>query len=127
MDKRVAFGCAVCAVTLLSFVGTHFAITDPAPKAAHFNENPIAFGIASTVNPSKAKITDPDIAAIIVQGSRDAYYRTGRPCACPDDLARNGSRCGGRSAYSRPGGAAPYCYTSDVPKAEIDRYRTSLR
>src|SRR6266487_742592 len=33
------------------------------------------------------------------------------------------SRCGGRSAYSRPGGATPYCYVADVPAAEITRYR----
>jgi hypothetical protein len=26
----------------------------------------------------------------IVQQSRAAYNATGRPCACPDDLARNG-------------------------------------
>jgi hypothetical protein len=77
--------------------------------------------------PAAKQITDAEIASMIVQASRDAYYRTGRPCACPDDVARNGSRCGGRSAYSRPGGASPYCYPSDVPKAEIDRYRTNLR
>jgi hypothetical protein len=52
--------------------------------------------------------TDQQIAAIVVQASRDAYYRTGHPCACPEDLARNGSRCGKRSAYSLPGGAEPY-------------------
>lgn len=31
-------------------------------------------------------------------------------CDCPYDYARNGSRCGGRSAYSRPGGRSPVCY-----------------
>jgi hypothetical protein len=77
--------------------------------------------------PSPKASSDADIAALIVQASREAYYRTGRPCACPEDLARNGSRCGGRSAYSRPGGASPYCYISDVPKPEIDRYRANLR
>ena len=72
---------------------------------------------------AEPQITDDQIAKIIVQASRDAYYRTGHPCACPDDLARNGSRCGNRSAYVRPGGAAPYCNTSDVPPAEIKAYR----
>jgi hypothetical protein len=48
---------------------------------------------------------------------------TGRPCACPDDTARNGRACGGRSTYSRPGGAAPLCYPSDVTAAMIDGYR----
>jgi hypothetical protein len=42
-----------------------------------------------------------------VQASRDRYYATGHPCACPGDLMHNSQRCGGRSAHSRPGGAAP--------------------
>jgi hypothetical protein len=36
---------------------------------------------------------------MIIQESRNAYYATGHPCACPDDLMRNGRRCGGTSAY----------------------------
>lgn len=39
--------------------------------------------------------------------TRSPYYGT---CDCPYDRARNGSRCGGRSAYSRPGGRSPVCY-----------------
>ncbi len=31
-------------------------------------------------------------------------------CDCPYDLMRNGRLCGGRSAYSRPGGRSPVCY-----------------
>jgi hypothetical protein len=31
------------------------------------------------------------------------------PCDCPNDRARNGSRCGGRSAFCRPGGRSPEC------------------
>jgi len=74
-----------------------------------------------------AGLSDQQIAARIVQESRSAYYATGHPCACPEDLARNGSRCGGRSAYSRPGGAAPYCYPRDVPADEIQAYRKNRR
>jgi hypothetical protein len=70
-----------------------------------------------------AVLTAAAIAAIIVQASRDQYHAGGRPCACPDDTARNGSSCGGRSAYSRPGGAAPLCYPSDVTAAMIESYR----
>jgi hypothetical protein len=78
-----------------------------------------------TAAPAQSPLTDQQIAAMIVKASRDAYYRTGHPCACPEDLARNGSRCGGRSAYSRPGGAEPYCYVADVPKEKIDAYRAA--
>lgn len=31
-------------------------------------------------------------------------------CDCPYDLMRNGRLCGGRSAYSKPGGRSPVCY-----------------
>lgn len=71
--------------------------------------------------------TDQQITAAIIQESQQAYYATGHPCACPEDLARNGSRCGARSAYSRPGGAEPKCYPQDVSKAEIDTYRVRHR
>jgi hypothetical protein len=74
----------------------------------------------------EAGLTAAAIAAIIVQASRDQYHAGGRPCACPDDTARNGSVCGGRSAYSRPGGAAPLCYPSDVTAAMIEKYRATL-
>ena len=83
----------------------------------------LALCLVATSAVAESSLSDQQIAAIIVRASRDAYYRTGRPCACPDDLARNGSRWGGRSAYSRPGGAEPYCYVTDVPKAKIDDYR----
>jgi hypothetical protein len=63
------------------------------------------------------------IAAIIVQASRAQYHSGGRPCACPDDSMRNGRACGGRNAYSRPGGASPLCYPSDVTAAMIESYR----
>lgn len=72
---------------------------------------------------AQKQLSDQQIAEIIVRDSRAAYHAMGRPCACPDDLARNESRCGGRSAYSRPGGAMPKCYVSDVTKVEIDAYR----
>ena len=59
----------------------------------------------------------------IIQASRAQYHAGGRPCACPDDTMRNGRACGGRSAYSRPGGAAPLCYPHDVTAAMIESYR----
>jgi hypothetical protein len=68
-------------------------------------------------------LTAAAIAMIIVQASRAQYHSGGRPCACPDDTMRNGWACGGRSAYSRPGGAAPLCYPQDVTAAMIETYR----
>jgi hypothetical protein len=74
----------------------------------------------------EAVLTATAIAAIIVQASRAQYHAGGRPCACPVDSMRNGRACGGRSAYSRPGGAAPLCYPSDVTAAMIESYRQRL-
>lgn len=60
-----------------------------------------------------ARRTAPSPAAAFMdtgrsgQPSRDPYI--GR-CDCPYDRMRNGRRCGGNSAYSRPGGASPQCY-----------------
>lgn len=36
------------------------------------------------------------------------------PCPCPYNTMRNGRACGGRSAYSRPGGEEPLCYEKDI-------------
>lgn len=41
------------------------------------------------------------------QPVREPYVGT---CDCPYDRMRNGRRCGGNSAYSRPGGRNPLCY-----------------
>lgn len=71
--------------------------------------------------------SDAQIRHAIVQASRETYYRTGHPCACPDDAARNGSRSGRRSAYSRPGAAAPLCYASDVTDSDVAQYRAHVR
>lgn len=35
-------------------------------------------------------------------------------CPCPYSVMRNGRSCGGRSAYSRPGGHSPLCYETDI-------------
>ncbi|OMI05556.1 hypothetical protein BSN85_24870 [Bradyrhizobium brasilense] len=68
-------------------------------------------------------MTAAAIVAILIKASRDQYHAMGKPCACPDDVMRNGRACGARSAHSRPGGAAPLCYASDVTTAMIDSYR----
>jgi hypothetical protein len=70
-------------------------------------------------------LTDRQIAERIVRQSRTDCYATGHPCACPDDLARNGSMCGRRSAYSRPGGAEPKCYPQDVTASDIAAYKAA--
>jgi hypothetical protein len=77
----------------------------PSPTPLAEAEPPDKSARTDNTRKAEAVLTAAAIAAIIVQASRDEYHASGRPCACPDDTARNGSSCGGRSAYSRPGGA----------------------
>lgn len=72
---------------------------------------------------AEAVLSAATVVALIIRASRDQYHATGHLCACPDDLMRNGRACGARSAYSRPGGAAPKCYPSDITESMISDYR----
>ncbi len=65
-------------------------------------------------------LTDAQIRVVIIRQSIASYPGT---CACPYNVARNGSSCGRRSAYSRGGGYAPMCYASDVSDAAVAAYR----
>lgn len=67
-------------------------------------------------------MSDTQVKQAIIRQSIASYSGS---CPCPYSTARNGSRCGGRSAYSRPGGAAPFCYASDVSAAQVAAYRRS--
>lgn len=44
-------------------------------------------------------------------------------CPCPYNTMRNGRRCGGNSAHSKPGGRSPICFPSDVTEAMIAGFR----
>ena len=67
-----------------------------------------------------ADATDAEVRQQMIARSIEAYSGS---CPCPDSRARGGSRCGGRSAYSRPGGASPLCYARDISDAALLRYR----
>lgn len=76
--------------------------------------------VASGAVRAAAPPTDAQIRQAIIQESISSYSGA---CPCPYNLARNGSRCGARSAYSRPGGAAPLCFPQDVTQKMVDDYR----
>lgn len=88
--------------------------------------SPARSPVPSTAKQKTEILTAAAIAALIVEASRSAYHATGRPCACPSDRMRNGRSCGSRSAYSRPGGASPLCYPTDVTEAMIKGYRSRM-
>lgn len=63
-----------------------------------------------------------DIKQKIIKSSISSYRGN---CPCPYNTDRAGRRCGRRSAYSRPGGASPICYESDVTDKMVENYRKS--
>lgn len=67
-------------------------------------------------------ISDADIRQALIAESIRGYSGN---CPCPYNLASNGSSCGGRSAWSRPGGEAPLCYEQDVTAAMVERYQAA--
>jgi hypothetical protein len=81
-------------------------------------------GLGLAASPAFAVQSDAQIRQSIIRDSIAAYPG---PCACPYSVMRNGRACGGRSAYSRPGGYAPICYPRDVTQAQIADYRRARR
>ena len=79
-------------------------------------------GVAAVVaaQPVTARESEAQIKEKIVKQSIDNYRGS---CPCPYNSDRAGRSCGGRSAYSRPGGNAPKCYASDVTADDVERYR----
>lgn len=69
---------------------------------------------------AKAEPSDSQVKQLMIEGSIASY--SGR-CPCPFSIRINGSRCDERSAYSKPGGAAPLCYEGDITKKMVDSYR----
>ncbi|UGA49400.1 MULTISPECIES: hypothetical protein [Dickeya] len=78
------------------------------------------FLFAATADAKNTRLSDNQIRQIIIEESIADYSGS---CACPYSSARNGSRCGGRSAWSRKGGAAPLCYKEEVTKERVARWR----
>ncbi|MBA0167983.1 MULTISPECIES: hypothetical protein [Pectobacterium] len=75
----------------------------------------------STLSMAKTpRISDEQIKERIIQESISSYFGH---CPCPYNSARNGSKCGKRSAWSRAGGDSPLCYKDDVTRKMIDDWR----
>lgn len=69
-----------------------------------------------------ASVSDDDIRQQMIQESLNSYSGN---CPCPYNTMRNGRVCGGNSAYSRPGGYSPLCYSDDISAADVSHYRQS--
>lgn len=81
---------------------------------------PLIFCLILALPAGAAQLTDDQVKAQIIADSIASY--PGR-CPCPYNLAKNGSQCGGRSAWSRAGGYSPICYPDEVSAEMIAAWR----
>jgi hypothetical protein len=80
----------------------------------------IALLLLTPVSSQAQRLSDAEIRQQMIKESIASYSGN---CPCPYNRASNGSSCGKRSAYSRPGGASPLCYPDDISQKMIDAYR----
>ncbi|NKI76036.1 hypothetical protein Dpoa2040_003370 [Dickeya sp. CFBP 2040] len=78
------------------------------------------FLFTATVGAKNTRLNDNQVRQIMIEESIADYSGN---CACPYSSDKNGRRCGGRSAWSRKGGAAPLCYKDDITKEQVVRWR----
>jgi hypothetical protein len=86
---------------------------------------PVGLALALLITPiaqAKSALSDAEIKRTLIKQSIASYPGN---CPCPYHAARNGSSCGRRSAWSRPGGYAPLCYPDDVTRSMVADYRAS--
>jgi hypothetical protein len=84
----------------------------------------VALLSAFSASARETQIPDSAIVQRIIDNSIASYSGN---CPCPYNTMRNGRSCGGRSAYSRPGGQAPVCYEEDVTPAMVKAYRQRMK
>ncbi|WP_457588789.1 SH3 domain-containing protein [Ensifer canadensis] len=104
------------------WIASHLLSSDK-PRSERKRDTP-ASAEPSREEPIKVpRISDAVIVQRIIAESISGYSGS---CPCPENRDRAGRRCGRRSAYSKPGGAAPICYPADVSRAMIEAFRTRL-
>lgn len=54
----------------------------------------------------------------------DSIRKYDGPCPCPYFQTDDGRQCGKQSAYDRPDGQKPYCFTTDVTKEAVAQWET---
>lgn len=88
-----------------------YLAADPPSAIAEVQPAPVA--------PTRPRYDRAAVVQAIISASIASYHGN---CPCPYNSMRNGRSCGGRSAYSKPGGYAPLCFPQDVTEAMIQDY-----
>jgi len=78
----------------------------------------IVITFALLLSVSNLSYAREDLSTFKRQMIRESISQYPGNCACPYQLAANGSSCGRRSAYDRPGGYAPLCFEGDISDSE---------
>jgi hypothetical protein len=65
-------------------------------------------------------LSDAEVRQLLIDESISEYDG---PCPCPYSIAKDGKRCGARSAYARLGGEKPLCFSDDVSDEIVAAYR----
>jgi len=104
-----------------------FACLASAASGAGASERRAAVEALATepLSASKKPLSDDQVRRILIDESIADYLANVGNCPCPYHRARNGSRCGRRSAYDRAGGEAPLCFPKDVSDQMVQQYRES--
>lgn len=80
----------------------------------------LIFASGQALAKKSVRLSDAEVKQHIIDESISSYPGN---CACPYNSARNGSRCGGRSAWSKQGGYAPVCYAREVSAEKVKAWR----
>lgn len=78
------------------------------------------FSVSANEEVAKAAVSDEQVKQQIIQESINSYPGN---CPCPYNHAKNGSRCGKRSAWNRSGGYAPICYKEEITGEMVSEWR----
>ena len=88
------------------------------------NNTKLEKGLFSSKETDNRGISDKQIKSIFISESIKSYPGS---CPCPYFSDRAGRRCGGRSAWSRPGGYSVLCYESDISDEMTKNIRNKLQ
>lgn len=77
-----------------------------------------SFGFSQQIG---TRLSINEIKSLLIEYSITNYPGN---CPCPYNYDKAGNSCGGRSAWSRPGGYRPLCYSSDISASMVIQFRS---
>ena len=83
----------------------------------------LGFAVACTDEQDLSDAEIAEIKKILIEQSISDYFVYQGNCPCPYNFDVAGRRCGERSAHTKPGGASPLCYESDVSDWMVKQYK----